>query len=288
VRLDVQHQPPFGRAVGDYRKNKALAALALKNLERENSLAAQRISPETDRVEAQMQYDTYRIEWAASENALAVMGADTETLAAETASTGALPVRAPRAGTVIGRQLVPGEPAETGKALLTIADLSSVWVWLDLHEQDVARVLDEARRGKPRVRISVGAFPGKTFDGTIDQIGATMDEASRTIRVRATLANPEGLLRPGMFCTAQMVSDLPETVLAVPAQAVLADEGQTFVFRRINDAFVLRTDVTVGRTFADSVEITSGLDADALIAVHGAFILKSDVLRAKMGAGCAD
>jgi len=79
-----------------------------------------------------------------------------------------------------------------------------------------------------------------------------------------------------------------ERVVAVPKSALLADEGKNFVFRQIRDGFVLRTEVEVGRVFADYVEITHGLPEGAQIVTQGAFVCKSDVLREKMGAGCAD
>jgi cobalt-zinc-cadmium efflux system membrane fusion protein len=283
----------LGLAVGAYRKNKALAALALKNAEREKSLAAQKLSPEADAVEAQMKYDEYRIELESAENALAVMGLDASAIAALTAdgATGKgarLPVLAPQSGTVIQKHLDPGETVEAGKEVLTLADLSSVWVWLSLYEQDLARLLGEAKKGPPRVQVKTLAFPDRTFEGAIDLIGSALDENSRTIKVRAALKNPDALLRPGMFCAANAVFETPEKVVAVPTIALLSDEGKHFVFRQVRDGFVLRTDVEVGRVFADSVEITSGLPEGEKIVTEGAFVCKSDVLREKMGAGCAD
>jgi cobalt-zinc-cadmium efflux system membrane fusion protein len=283
----------LGLAVGAYRKNKALAGLALKNLEREKALVERKISPEADRIEAQMKYDEYRIELESAENALSVMGLDPEAIVALTAEGVAgknarLPVLAPQGGTVIQKHLDPGETIEAGKEVLTIADLSSVWVWMSVYEQDLARLLGEAKKGATRVRVTTLAFPDKTFEGEIDLIGAMVDEGDRTVKVRATLKNVDMLLRPGMFCAANVVFETPEKVIAVPKNALLSDEGKYFVFRQVREGFVLRTDVQVGRVFADSVEITGGLPEGEKIVTEGAFVCKSDVLREKMGAGCAD
>jgi len=285
--------PELGLAVGAYRKNQALAALALKNFEREKALAAQKLSPAADVVEAQMKYDEYRIELESAANALHVMGLDDAAVAALTAdgATGKgarLPVFAPQSGTVIQKHLDPGETVEAGKDVLTIADLSSVWVWMSVYERDLARLLAEAKKGPVRVQVSTLAFADMTFEGVIDLVGAEVDEGDRTVKVRATLKNPDALLRPGMFCEANAVFETQEKVVAVPTGALLADEGKRFVFRLIREGFVLRTDVSVGRTFADSVEITGGLAEGEKIVTGGAFVCKSDVLRAKMGAGCAD
>jgi cobalt-zinc-cadmium efflux system membrane fusion protein len=285
--------PELGLAVGAYRKNKALAALALKNLAREKTLVAQKLSPAADAVDAQMKYDEYRVELESAGNALAVMGLDAQAIAALTADGQAdkpsvLPVLAPQRGTVIAKHLSQGETVERGTDVITIADLSSVWVWLEVYENDLNALTSEAKKGPLRVQIAVSSLPGRTFEGMIDLIGTTMDETTRTVKIRAVLANAEGLLRPGMFCAANVVFETPEKVIAVPKNALMSDEGKYFVFRMVRDGFALRTDVKPGRTFADSVEILSGLKEDERIATEGAFVLKSDVLRSKMGAGCAD
>ncbi len=285
--------PELGLAVGMYRKNKALAALALKNLEREKSLVAQKLSPEADAVDAQMKYDEYRVELESAGNTLGVMGLDAKAIAALTADGQAgkpsvLPVQAPQSGTVIQKHLDMGETIERGKDVLTVADLSSVWVWLKVYEGDLAVLASEAKKGALRVQIAVSSLPERTFEGKIDLISAIMDEDTRTVKIRSVLANADGLLRPGMFCAANIVFETAEKVIAVPKNAVMFDEGKYFVFRMVRDGFALRADVEPGRVFADSIEITRGLNEGARIVTEGAFVLKSDVLRAKMGAGCAD
>ncbi|MEI7437209.1 MAG: efflux RND transporter periplasmic adaptor subunit [bacterium] len=292
ILLEIE-SAELGHAIGGYRKNKALSALALKNLERENMLAKKMISPEIDRLDAQIKYDEYRLELESARNTLAVMGLngsaiDSLTSDANAGNIGTLPVRASLSGSVIKKNVTPGEAVEAGKELMVIADLSTVWVWMSLYEQDLARLIGEANKAAPRVRITTGAFPDKTFEGVVDLIGSTMDEDSRTVKVRALLKNSEALLRPGMFCEARVAFATQEKVVAVPKNALLSDEGKHFVFRLIRDGFALRTDVEVGREFADSVEVTGGLSGGEKIVTEGAFVLKSDVLRAKMGAGCAD
>ena len=115
-----------------------------------------------------------------------------------------------------------------------------------------------------------------------------MDEATRTAKVRVTIDNAERLLRPGMFCEARLAGPATGDVVVVPKAAVLNDEGADFVFTHLQDAYFVRQPVTRGRANADEVEITAGLQAGQEIVAEGAFLLKSDVLRAKMGAGCAD
>ena len=285
--------PELGLAIGAYRKNKTLAALAMKNLDREKSLVAQKLSPEADGVDAQMKYDEYRVELESAGNALAVMGLDATAIDTLTADGQAgkpsvLPVLAPQNGTVIQKHLNNGETIERGQDVLTVADLSSVWVWLEVYENDLPSLTAAANKSALRVQVKVSSLPERIFEGTIDLIGAIMDEDTRTVKIRAVLSNAEGLLRPGMFCSANVVFETPEQVIAVPKSALMSDEGKNFVFCMVRDGFALRTDVDCGRYFADSVEIIRGLKKGTQIVTEGAFVLKSDVLRAKMGAGCAD
>jgi cobalt-zinc-cadmium efflux system membrane fusion protein len=106
--------------------------------------------------------------------------------------------------------------------------------------------------------------------------------------MRGTVPNPGRRLRPGMFVDVHI--ELPErpAVPVVPEEAVLHDEGRAFVFLLLPDRTFVRRPVTVGRELDGWSEILAGLEPGSDVATTGAFLLKSDVLRAKMGAGCAD
>ena len=136
--------------------------------------------------------------------------------------------------------------------------------------------------------VSVAAWPGRVFRGRLDRLGGTLDEATRTATVRVVAPNPDGLLRPGMFARVRLLLPGGATSLAVPEEAVLADEGRSFVFVRANADCFVRRPVAPGRAAGGWIEIASGLREGQAVVARGAFLLKSDVLRAKMGAGCAD
>jgi cobalt-zinc-cadmium efflux system membrane fusion protein len=171
--------------------------------------------------------------------------------------------------------------------MLTVGDLSDLWLWADLYEDQLARVL-AAERSALRAGVTVKAFPGEVFPGTVDFVGPTMDEKTRTVKVRVALPNPRGQLRSGMFAAVQLFLPGDEEALAVPRAAVLADEGRSFVFVHRQGEFYLRRPVETGRASVDWIEVRSGLAGGETVVVDGAFLLKSDVLRSKMGAGCAD
>ena len=285
----------LGRAWADYERNRTLSDLTEKVFERETKLREQNVSSEQDLIEAQMTFEQHRTDLKASELLLHVLGLTEEDMAtmrepAHGAGSGRLFVRAPMAGTIIEKHAVPGEMAEAGKELMLLSDLSTVWVWANVHSRDLERLLAAEKRGPVAAEITVSAFPDRQFKGVLDYVGATMDEQTRTVKVRVTVENVDLALRPGMFCEATIAlgNGQAEEALAVPQAAVLSDAGQSFVFKYWRDDFFVRQDVLRGREFFGMVEVVEGVQAGDVVATEGAFLLKSDVLREKMGAGCAD
>jgi len=281
----------LGKAVAEYERNRTLSELSGSVLARETKLMEQQVVSGQDVIEAQMAFEQHRSDLRASEQMLHVLGL-TENDLAETReiNAGRLTVRAPVAGTIIEKHAVTGEMVEPGKDLMLLSDLRTVWVWANVHSRDLAKLLAAEKRGALAVEITVDAFPGRQFKGVLDYVGATMSEQTRTVKVRATVDNSGMELRPGMFCEATIFlgNGQAQEVLAVPRSAVFLDEGKAFVFKHWKDDFYVRQDVNKGREFSGMVEILDGLQVGETVVAEGAFLLKSDVLREKMGAGCAD
>jgi cobalt-zinc-cadmium efflux system membrane fusion protein len=283
----------LGEALGDYEKNVALAELSGRVLQREKRLYEQKVGAESDLIEAQMRFEEYQTARKASEQRLHVLGLSGSEIAALSSTNHsslsvALDVRAPMSGTLIEKHAVVGELVEPGKDVMILACLDDVWMWGGLYERDIGILLKRpASNGLP-VEITVPAFPDVVFGGTMNHVGSVIDETTRTLPVRTVIGNKDRRLRPGMFCQGRILVSTDEAVLAVPKMALLSDEGVDFVFTHMKDDYFLRVNVTKGREFADGVEILKGLTVGQTIVTEGAFVLKSDVLRSKMGAGCAD
>jgi RND family efflux transporter MFP subunit len=182
---------------------------------------------------------------------------------------------------------VPGELVRPDESILTVGDLSDLWIWADLYEDQLGRVLAH-EKARLRAGVTVKAFPGEVFPGSVDFVAPTMDEKTRTVKVRVAVRNPQGKLRAGMFAAVNLYLPGDDEGLTLPRAAVLADEGRTFVFVKREGELFMRRPVETGRAGLDWIEITKGLAGEEVIATDGAFLLKSDVLRSKMGAGCAD
>jgi RND family efflux transporter MFP subunit len=199
-----------------------------------------------------------------------------------------LEVRAPRAGTVTAVAVTAGHFVDAAQSLCTIADLSNLWVWCHLYERDLAALQEHLRQhGKADATVRVAAFV-ETFPGVVDLVGDEVEEATRTLKVRVQVPAPDGKLRPGMFATVGIELPTGRTATLVPRGAVLSDEGRAFVFQHWQDDLWLRRHVELGEAAGERVEVLRGLEPGAEVVVSGGFMLKSDVLREKMGAGCAD
>jgi membrane fusion protein, heavy metal efflux system len=283
--------PDSAEAKGDYRKLLASLELAKKAVEREERLFSKMVSSQVDVETAKAQLSQTVIERANARTKLLNLGLSNEDITAlEHAPldtiTGLLTIRAPHSGIVLERAVSNGERVEPGKNLLLLSDLSQIGVWADLKEDDLTRL--NGNKQNLSVEIESMASPGKVYKGKIDSISGIMNEQTRTAHARITLDNPEGLLKPGMFVTLRLMLPGGDDALAVPKVAVLADAGRTFVFVHKEGDYWIRRPVSLGARFNDYVEIKDGLSAGQKIIADGSFLLKSDVLRKKMGAGCAD
>jgi Cu(I)/Ag(I) efflux system membrane fusion protein len=188
-------------------------------------------------------------------------------------------VVAPLSGVVVNRGVTVGTSVDPSTTLLTIADLSRVWVLAEVPEASI-----------PAVRVGTTAqldFPASghpSFTSRVDFVYPTLTERTRTLRVRLSVRNPGGALRPGLYGTAAFES-AGQNVMTVPRDAVVDTGLQQHVFVAAGDLFEPRP-VIVGAQLADRVEIRAGLTEGEQIVAAGVFLLDSESrLRATGGTG---
>jgi len=174
-------------------------------------------------------------------------------------------------GTVLERNLVEGQYVGADTPLFTVADLSHVWVLVDLYEMDMGRV-----RVGDRARFVADGLPGRTFDGAIDFIYPTVSNETRTLKARMSLANADGALRPGMYGQADVASHAGVPPLVVPSEAVVNTGEVSYVFlARAGGTFEPRR-VWTGKDDGDRVVVLSGLaDGDTVVA-SASFLIDSE------------
>ncbi|MFA4947422.1 MAG: efflux RND transporter periplasmic adaptor subunit [Candidatus Krumholzibacteriia bacterium] len=280
----------FGEAQAAYLEAQGLFELARSSFERMSELRRENISSEKEYLQAKQEREAAEIRMEGALGKLTRLGMDTSEARALTSGTsrGCLMIRAPMDGAVLVIHAVSGEVTTTDESLVIVGDNTTVWVWADLYERDISIVNRGQAARKLAASVSVKAYPDEEFVGTVDLVSPAMDEASRTVKVRVQVKNTDGRLLSGMFATVKLFLPGTDEALAVPRDAVLEDEGRSFVFVHHQGDYYLRRPVVVGRTWTGWVEIIKGLQSAQTVVAEGAFIMKSDVLRSKMGAGCAD
>jgi cobalt-zinc-cadmium efflux system membrane fusion protein len=206
---------------------------------------------------------------ARAEEALRVLGLD----AKEAQRTGGLqalvPVLSPLTGAVIERTVTNGQFVQADSTpLLTLADLSTVWVQVDVFERDIHLV-----QPGQKVRVTAAAYPSRSFIASVERIGDKVDLETRTLKVRLLASNPGFSLKPEMFITAAV--ELNETLagIAVPARALFTEDGKNYVFVDIGNRRFERRMVAATPGGEDRWEVTSGLHTGDRIVTNGVLLL---------------
>jgi membrane fusion protein, copper/silver efflux system len=186
---------------------------------------------------------------------------------------------APRSGVVVNRGITVGTSVDPSTPLLTIADLSRVWVFAEVPEPGIRAI-----RVGSTARLDFPASGIAPFTARVDFLYPTLTERTRTLRVRFTVANPRGTLRPGLYGNAFFELPGAQTI-TVPRDAVVDTGREQHVFVAIGDRFEPRP-VTLGVQLTDRVEVRTGLQAGDRVVSAGVFLLDSESrLRATGGMG---
>lgn len=305
--LIVIDSPALGEAQSDYVQKRTLAQsaapiveLARNSYERGKKLYEE--SGGTSLAEVQKR----QAELQAAESALVNAGAATtaamsrlhllgmaeseiETLDETGAIIPRYTIRAPIDGQVIRRDVTLGELVGPDRdALIVLADVSKLWVHVDVPEMRLREVAVGAT-----ARINVAAFPGREFKGELSFISADLNEATRTVQARVEIDNNESLLRPGLFAQAAIVGTAGEahgagargiaqgepTVLAVPESSIQFIEGRPVVFVPFTEKpnTYLKRPVTLGPAVGGMVPVLYGLREGEQIVTAATFVLKAEL-----------
>lgn len=191
-----------------------------------------------------------------------------------------VPLRAVSGGTVLQRDVTPGQVILTGQQAFVVSNLHTVWVTAALNEKDLARV----RRGA-HVTVTTQGYEGVNFGGTVAVVGDQLDPQTRTVPVRVVVPNPGTKLRPGMFATANIDETATRDGIYVPEGAVQEVNGLEVVFvTSDNKHFSVRA-IKLGEHSKGMVEATEGLTPNDHVVTDGAFMVKGELLKGSVGEG---
>jgi cobalt-zinc-cadmium efflux system membrane fusion protein len=266
-------QAAYRRAEADVSQSQAALAKAEADLKRVRDLFENKAIAQKEVISAES-------EAARARASLAQAEATSEEAVQQLRILGIVPgsadrtvtVRATVSGKVIEINVAPGEYRnDTSQPVMTLADLSTVWVAADVPESAIGLV----KVGGP-VAITFPAFPDRTFSGNVKRIGDTVDKETRTIKVRVELLNPKGDFRPDMF--AQVRSDRGSRNLScVPTKAVLQEEGKNLVYVERGPGTFQEVPVTVVKQGTSQVAIADGIHPGDRVVTSGAMLLRAAV-----------
>ena len=190
-----------------------------------------------------------------------------------------IPVDSPASGYIIERNALPNAYVQPDTKLYTIADLSTVWVYANVSQNDVGKL-----RPGNQAQVTVDAYPGRNFNGRIDQILPQVDMATRTVRVRLVFSNPGVILKPGMYVNVAIAVRLGRQMV-IPASAVLQTGTRAIAFvDRGNGNLEPRT-IETGAQIDDTVIVVSGLKPGEKVVSSANFLVDSEAqLQAAAGA----
>ena len=192
-----------------------------------------------------------------------------------------LALKAPVDGVVLEKMVVAGQSVMSGMKLYRIADLRTVWIEGAVFEQDLAFI----RVGAP-VRAELAAYPGRPVNGRVSFVWPTVDEQSRSARVRVAFLNPAGLLKPGMYATLFFDVLVGRDVLQVPAEAVVQTGERNLVFVVGPDGALAPREIVLGARAGGRFQVLSGLAGGERIVASANFLVDAES-RLATGAGMA-
>jgi cobalt-zinc-cadmium efflux system membrane fusion protein len=263
--------PELGRERAAYLSAQARLTLADAALERKRALAAEKIVPLREVQEAESAAAEARAALRSSRAAIAAFGVEPPADEAGEATASTFVLRTPVAGSVIERTAVVGQMLDPATPAFRIGNLSTLWLTVHAFERDAVRIQNGVT-----ARLAFPALPGQDFEGRVTVVGGHVERESRTVPVRIDVRNDANLLRPGMSATAALpVGTTGAAILTVPVAAVQRVRNEWCVFLpRDASHFEIRR-IGRGRDLAGEIEVLSGLRADEMVVVDGAFLLKA-------------
>jgi membrane fusion protein, copper/silver efflux system len=185
-------------------------------------------------------------------------------------------IHAPRSGTLIERHIADGSAAMMGQTLLTIADLSSVWIEAEIFEEDIELV----KVGMP-ASVTLPYLPGRTYPATVEYVYPYLEGQSRTGRIRLSLDNPDGELKPAMYAQVSLQADIGHR-LSVPEEAIIVAGESRVVFVDLGGGRLKPVRIKAGRSANGFVEVLEGLTLGDTVVTSGNFLIAAET-RLKAG-----
>lgn len=274
--LAVLESRDIAEAKGNYLAALRMETLAKDTLAREHQLHQRKVTAQADFLTAEHDSEQATIRRELAGQKLRAIGL-TDAQIAKLPQTNSSDLRlyellAPFTGTVVERDISPGELIAAGSDPYVIADLTTVWVDIGVHAKDI----DKIHKGQ-QIRIKNPNIPLSGI-ATIVYLSPIVDSETRSARAIAEIDNREGNWRPGTYVQAAVQTDSKDAAVTVPKTAIQRVNGEDVVFVQHDDGLKPRV-VEMGLCDDDDVEILQGLNAEECCATNNTFVLKSELLK---------
>ncbi|MDX1960838.1 MAG: efflux RND transporter periplasmic adaptor subunit [Leptospiraceae bacterium] len=271
----------LGAAQSSYLKAKARLETLKVQLDRVKDLFERKIISAKEFEMTNVEYKTVKTELDTSQNSLLVFGLNEGEI--KSLEEGKLPaseliLRSPIAGTVTERKAVSGQAVNVDDNLFIVANLTRLWIILDVYEKDLYSVKLNAAAEV----YTLGERP-ESVKAVVAHVSEVIDPLKHTAEIRLEVNNKEFKLKPGQTVSAKVQGLVSESktrrILVVPSEAVHTIEGKAYVFIANADGSFTAKEVKVGDSIDDDIEIKSGVTSDENIVSQGSFVLKSEYLK---------
>ena len=262
--------PELTELKADYLEKLRNLELTRRTFERKQYLKQEKIASEADWLEAQSAYQNAETMLHSAKRRLIFIGLTEKEIQdlpnAKDEAFGRYELKSPIFGTIIAKHITRGEKIGE-EEVFTVADLSIVWVDLQIPAQDLGRV-------KEGLHVLISSTEGESTEGKLSLVGPVIHEESRTVLGRVVLPNPNGFWKPGLFVKGQIHNETPLSAVVVPSDAVQSIDGENVIFVPDGDGFK-PIEVALGKSIKKKTEVLAGIKAGDRFVSKGAFELKA-------------
>jgi len=282
--LAVVDSEELGAAKAAFLEADIRAAQLALEYERVSSLFDKQIVSHKYLLESKTRLEECRISLARTQQRLKNLGLTDEHIhrvKKEKDTSSLLSITAPVSGIVVKRSGVAGELVSVSRPLFDIAAVDKMWALLNIYEPDLAKVT----LGQ-KVIISLSGLEGHTFEGIVSWISTEIDPDSRSLQVRADMDNTDSRIKAGMFGSGRIFLENSSPKTGVPVESVQWDGCCNLVFVKVSDQVYAPRKVKIGFRNGDYYAVESGVSPGEQVVTQGSFLLKTEILKSNIGAGC--
>lgn len=253
----------------DLSSAKSDIAITKRQLSQTEYLYKNGIASERDYTEAQENYNKAVAADRKIQQQISINGRGS------TNANGEYVLKAPASGYIVERTANPGSfiRPDNAASLFTISDMKDVWIWANVFESDITKV----KKGYT-ARVTTLAYPGKVFQGTVNDLSSVLDPDNKVMKVKINLPNTDMLLKPQMFTNVVITNTESTQSVSIPAKAVIFDSSKNFVVVYKDKCHLEIREVTIVKTVDDVTYISSGLKPGEVLISKNQLLLYNALL----------